>query len=114
MGMFTDFVRFMGSVLLGRKDASRAYAEALGMSERYVRWGTERGDIRDFMSALEQLDLCRDSDAPKSEFVVRKYTAMLNATSGILGGLIRKHKERVSEAGASQGKLSKELSALEG
>ncbi len=114
MGMFTDFVRFMGSVLLGQKDASQAYAEALAMAERYVRWGTERGDIRDFRSAMDQLDLCRDADAPKSEFVVRKYAGLVNATSGILAGLIRKHKERVSEAGASQGKLSHELSALEG
>jgi len=54
MGIVGDFFSFVGSMLLGKKTSSNEFLEALTMAERYMRWGSERGDLRDFQSAFDQ------------------------------------------------------------
>ncbi|MCX7935953.1 MAG: hypothetical protein N3A66_11925, partial [Planctomycetota bacterium] len=60
MGLFSDFFRFVASLMLGKQDAARTFFEPLIMAERYLRWGAQRQDMRDFRRALEYLGTVRD------------------------------------------------------
>jgi len=114
MGVLNDFFRFVSAVLLGRKDSGKAFRDAVGMAERYVRWGSERRDIRDYMGALDQLDHCDDGDAPKADFLVRKYMVLCNATVGAVELMVAKHRETVKNISKSRGDLERERQAVDG
>lgn len=113
MGLFSEFMQFFTSVLLGKKDASQSFLQPLTMGERYLRWGNERNDMRDYRGALTQLDLCNDEDAPKPDMLVRKYTAILGATVGAVELMIRNHKEHIETLGQSAEHLAEELKSTE-
>ncbi len=112
MGLLSEFFQFMSSVVLGRKYASQEFREALSMGERYIRWGNERGDIRDYASAMEQLDRCNDEDAPRAEFVVRKYNALLTAVSSTFEYRLKKYKELCAKLDAANMGMRREQETL--
>ncbi len=96
MGLVQDFVRFVSGFLLGKKDATRAYLEAISMGDRYLRWASERRDIRDYYQALEQFELCSDEDAPKAEMLMRKYNGLCDCTIGAVQLLIEKYRQNIA------------------
>lgn len=114
MGIVSDFFKFFTSVMLGSKDSNKAFLEPLNMAERYVRWGEERHDLRDFIAAFNQLDLCRDEDAPKADLLLRKYMAMTNAVGGAVVLMIGSHKNKLKGLQDGHQTLVKEKATVEG
>lgn len=92
MSMLKDFVKFVSAVLTGQQQSSTRFLEQLASAERYIRWGEEREDLRDYTTALNLLDECKDEDAPKPELLSRKYNAICNAAVGAIGLMIRRHR----------------------
>lgn len=112
MSLFGDFVHFLSSLALGKKDASQSFLEPLTMAERYLRWGQERGDIRDYMSSLTQLDLADDENAPKAEMIVRKYSLYQEATVGAIQVMLKKHRELAGQAKETHSELLADQQSL--
>ncbi len=112
MGLLADFAQFLGSVIFGRRDTLEAFLEPLNMAQRYVRWGEERGDLRDFMSALNCLDQANDEEAPKPSMLVRKYTCYCDATVGAIQLMLSKHRETMASADAAYMELMQEQKKL--
>ncbi|MBN2713847.1 MAG: hypothetical protein JXR97_15625 [Planctomycetes bacterium] len=84
MSIFGDFLKFIGSVVMGNQGASQKFLEPLSMAERYLRWGEERKDLRDFNSALSNLEQANDEDAPKPDLILKKYNIYCEATVGAI------------------------------
>lgn len=112
MGLFGDFFHFISSLALGQKDSSQAFLEPLTMADRYLRWGEERGDLRDYTACLTQLNQINDEDAPKADLVIRKYNLYCNATLGAVRLIMQQHKELESSARSSRNELAKEQKQL--
>jgi chromosome segregation ATPase len=93
MGILADIIRFISVAILGINDSSKVFAEALEMSERYLRWGQERKDIRDFLAALQHIEKCHDDEAPKADLLLRKYSVILESTIGLMSLNINKYRE---------------------
>ncbi|MFW5856444.1 MAG: hypothetical protein ACOCX4_01085 [Planctomycetota bacterium] len=98
MGLISDFLRFLGVVFLGMRDRSHAFGEDLEMAERYARWGSERGDIRDYQAALKHCERCNDEDTPKNDLLLRKYATLFEILLGIIQHTIRLYRERDAQA----------------
>lgn len=82
MGALSDLISIVSRMFLGGASNSKAFTEALMMSERYLGWGQERKDMRDFLSALSYCEKCSDQDAPKDEFLERKYSCLNDTLVG--------------------------------
>ena len=93
MSLTGDFFRYFFAVVGGRRDPLHAYLEPLTMAERYLRWGREQGDPRDFRAGLEHLSLCSDSDAPIPNLVLRKYTLLSDLASGGVEQLLGRYED---------------------
>lgn len=104
-----DFLRFLAAVVLGQKDAARAFIESLDMADRYIRWGVERGDLRDFESAFRELDGCRDEAASSVDLIRRKYRVYARATDGFADLRIKMFRARIEDALAALRELQGEL-----
>lgn len=97
MGLVDDFISFLSSVILGGKHASAVFLEALDKAERYTRWGEQRGDIRDYETAVEALELCEDENAPSFEMRLRKYRLFANAVTGAVKSMANKLRQETSK-----------------
>lgn len=93
MGFLSDFFRFVAAVMLGKQDSSRTFFEPLIMAERYLRWGAQRQDVRDFRRAMEYLDNVRDDEAPKPDTLLRKYLCQVDITEGLIRLLIAQYNQ---------------------
>jgi len=106
MGFFDDMLRFISVMILGMEDRTKAFRQEMEMGERYIRWGEERGDLRDFESALHHLEICRNEDAGRPDLILRKQAALLQA----LVGLMRVQVERLR---AQEAQMRSEVTELE-
>lgn len=108
LGLLSDFLRFLVAVVLGQKDSARVFIEALDMADRYTRWGSERGDLRDVQSALRELDGCRDEAAPSKELLARKYRVHARVIEVYADIRIRMFQAGIAEALAARKELEGE------
>lgn len=63
------------------------------MAERYLRWGIENGDLRDFRASLDQLHLANDRDAPMVNLVLRKYNCLSDVAMSAVESLLHQHQK---------------------
>jgi chromosome segregation ATPase len=112
MGLFGDFFRFFTSTLIGGQDPSKKFMEGITMGERYLRWGEERGDGRDFQAAIKHLEAANDANAPKPEMVLRKYELLADAALGQVQVLMKGHRDLVSKATKSKNELAADQQTL--
>ncbi len=108
MSMLKDFVKFFGAMLAGQQNASAKFLESLSSSERYIRWGDEREDQRDFITALGMAESCNDADAPKAEVLPRKYNAMCNSAIGAIRLMIKRHQSNTQNIMEAKRQLQNE------
>lgn len=112
MDILRDLIRFLGVILFGMRDTTKVFAENLEMAERYVRWGGERKDMRDYYSAIKHCDACHDEDAPKPDQVLRKYTALFDSLLGVLELNIERYREANDTAQSKRSQKHEEIDAV--
>jgi hypothetical protein len=98
MTIFGDILRFFGVVLGVLPDNTKAFSENLEMAERYVRWGDERHDVRDYLAAAKHCENCRDEDTPKVDLLLRKYSTLYSALLGIMRVNVEKFRTASKKA----------------
>lgn len=109
MNMIREFFNYFFSVIMGRPDSLTAFLEPLTMGERYLRWGMETRDIRDFRSALDHLHLCHDRDAPMASLLIRKYNCICDVTTAAIETLLMKHTKVIDDALKTENSYREEL-----
>ncbi len=112
MNMLREFFNYFISVMMGRRDSLTAFLEPLTMGERYLRWGTETRDIRDFRSAMDHLHLCHDRDAPMASLLIRKYNCIGDITSAAIETLLMRHNKVIEDAVKTENNYREELELL--
>lgn len=98
MKMLREFFNYFISVLMGRRDSLTSFLEPLLMGERYMRWGMETRDIRDFRSAMDHLHLCHDRDAPMANLLLRKYNCIGEVSVAAVDTLLMRHQKVIEDA----------------
>ena len=112
MSMIREFCNYFASVMMGRRDSLTAFIEPLTMGERYLRWGLESRDVRDFRSAMDHLHLCHDRDAPMASLLIRKYNCISEVTNAAVEALLNKHQKVIDEAFKTENKYRDELELI--
>lgn len=112
MNMLREFFDYFISVLMGRRDSLTAFLEPLTMGERYLRWGMESRDIRDFRSAMDHLHLCHDRDAPMASLLIRKYNCIGEITTAAIETLLTKHQRVIEDAMKTEDSYREELDII--
>ncbi len=112
MNMLREFFNYFISVMMGRRDSLTAFLEPLTMGERYLRWGMETRDIRDFRAALDHLHLCHDRDAPMASLLIRKYNCIGDITTAAIETLLMRHTKVIDEAVKTETNYQEELETL--
>lgn len=113
MGFVGDFLRFLASVILGLEDRSETYREALMMAERYMHWGEQRADMRDFLTAHSQLQRCQDETVSAPELILRKNTLLCDIIAKTIDLLVLKYKEKVEALAKGEKDRNDEIAAVE-
>ncbi|MCC8189025.1 MAG: hypothetical protein LIP77_00090 [Planctomycetes bacterium] len=113
MNMLREFFTYFFSVIMGRRDSLTAFLESLTMGERYLRWGMESRDIRDFRAAADHLHLCRDRDAPMASLLVRKYNCLGDITTAAVETLLMRHQKVVDDAAKTETGYRTEMEYLQ-
>ena len=96
--MLGEFLRYFWAVVSGRRDPLVTFLEPLTMGERYLRWGSEKGDLRDFRTGLDQLRLCPDAYAPMTSLILRKYACVGDLCGTALDRLAIRHQRIAATA----------------
>lgn len=112
MSMIREFFNYFFSVLMGRRDSLTAFLDPLTMGERYLRWGMETRDIRDFRSALDRLHLCHDRDAPMASLLIRKYNCIGDVTTSAIETLLMRHTKVIEDAVKTENSYREELDEI--
>ena len=110
--MLREFFHYFALVVQGKRDPLTGFVEPLTMAERYLRWGRENGDIRDYRCAVDQLSLCVDRDAPLASLVLRKYACLAEAVTAAVDLLERRHRKVLDQAAKNESDLHAEKEAL--
>ncbi|MDR1744929.1 MAG: hypothetical protein LBS30_04160 [Planctomycetota bacterium] len=109
MNMLREFFNYFISVMMGRRDSLTAFLEPLTMGERYLRWGLETRDIRDFRSAMDHLHLCHDRDAPMASLLIRKYNCIGDITTAAIETLLMRHNRVIEDSIKAENNYRDEL-----
>ncbi|MCD8350772.1 MAG: hypothetical protein LUC93_09200 [Planctomycetaceae bacterium] len=112
MNMLREFFNYFISVMMGRRDSLTAFLEPLTMGERYLRWGLETRDIRDFRSALDHLHLCHDRDAPMASLLIRKYACIGDIATAAVETLLMRHQKVIEDAVKTENGYREELETV--
>lgn len=112
MNMLKEFFNYFISVLMGRRDSLTAFTEPLTMGERYLRWGMESRDIRDFRSAMDHLHLCHDRDAPMASLLIRKYNCIGEITTAAIETLLMAHQRIIESSMKTEDSYREELEII--
>ena len=112
MNMLREFFNYFISVMMGRRDSLTAFLEPLTMGERYLRWGMETRDIRDFRSAMDHLHLCHDRDAPMASLLIRKYNCIGDVTTAAVETLLMRHQKVIDSAARTENSYREELDSI--
>ena len=113
MNMLREFFNYFISVMMGRRDSLTAFLEPLTMGERYLRWGMETRDIRDFRSAMDHLHLCHDRDAPMASLLIRKYNCIGDITTAAIETLLMRHQRVIDDAVKTENNYREELLSIQ-
>ena len=111
MGLLNDVIQFVTVAILGMKDSSKVYAENVESAERYLRWGQEKSDARDFLSALQHAEKASDENAPKQELLVRKYTVLFEAIASLIRLSILKYQHAAEKVSGQKKSAVEEVEA---
>ncbi len=98
MNMLREFFKYFYDVLMGRRDSLTSFLEPLTMGERYLRWGVETRDIRDFRAAMDHLHLCHDRDAPMASLLIRKYACIGDVATAAVETFLMRHKRVIEDS----------------
>ncbi len=109
MNMLREFFNYFLSVMLGRRDSLTAFLEPLTMGERYLRWGMETRDIRDFRAAMDHMHLCHDRDAPMASLLIRKYNCIGDITAAAIETLLMNHQRVIEDSVKTENNYREEL-----
>ena len=112
MNMLREFFNYFVSVMMGRRDSLTAFLEPLTMGERYLRWGLETRDIRDFRSAMDHLHLCHDRDAPMASLLIRKYNCIGDITTAAVETLLMRHNQVIEDSVKAENNYRDELELI--
>ncbi len=112
MNMIREFFNYFFSVIMGRRDTLTSFLEPLTMGERYLRWGMETRDIRDFRAALDHLHLCHDRDAPMASLLIRKYNCIGDVATAGVETLLMRHMKVIEEAIKNENEYREELDSI--
>lgn len=112
MNMFGEFFSYFLSVIMGKRDSLTAFLEPLTMGERYLHWGTESNDLRDYRSALDHLHLCHDRDAPMASLLIRKYNCISGVCGAAVETLMRNHNKVIDDAVKTENSYREEMDSL--
>ncbi|MDR2390775.1 MAG: hypothetical protein LBE84_03735 [Planctomycetota bacterium] len=112
MNMLREFCNYFVSVMLGRRDSLTAFLEPLTMGERYLRWGLETKDIRDFRSAMDYLHLCYDRDAPMASLLIRKYSCIADVGAAAVESLLNRHQRVIDNSIKTENTYRDELGTI--
>ncbi len=111
MNMLREFFDYFFAVLMGRRNSLTAFLEPLGMGERYLRWGMETRDIRDFRVAMDHLHLCHDRDAPMASLLIRKYTCIGEVATAAIETFLMRHRRVIEDSVKTEMRYHEELVA---
>lgn len=118
MGILKDILQFVTVAILGMKDSGKVFTEYVEMGERYLRWGQERNDARDYLAALQNAEKALDENAPKKELLVRKYTVLIESMVGLIRLSTFHYKEALQTVSnrrqASKDEIEATKNSLEG
>ncbi len=109
MNMLREFFNYFFSVMMGRRDSLTAFLEPLTMGERYLRWGMETRDIRDFRAAMDHMHLCHDRDAPMASLLIRKYSCIGDITTAAIETLLMRHQRVIEDSVKTENNFREEL-----
>ena len=112
MNMLREFFNYFISVMMGRRDSLTAFLEPLTMGERYLRWGMETRDVRDFRAAMDYMHLCHDRDAPMASLLIRKYNCIGDITSAAIETLLMKHQRVIEDSVKTENNFREELDII--
>lgn len=112
MNMLKEFFNYFLSVMMGRRDSLTSFLEPLTMGERYLRWGMDTKDLRDYRSALDHLHLCHDRDAPMASLLIRKYNCIGDVAGAAIETLLSRHQHVVEDAVKTENSYREELESL--
>lgn len=112
MNMLREFFNYFISVMMGRRDSLTAFLDPLTMGERYLRWGMETRDIRDFRTALDHLHLCHDRDAPMASLLIRKYNCIGDIATAAIETLLMRHQKVIDDAVKTENNYREELDLI--
>ncbi len=107
--MLREFFNYFISVMMGRRDSLTAFLEPLTMGERYLRWGMETRDIRDFRAAMDHMHLCHDRDAPMASLLIRKYNCIGDITTAAIETLLMRHQRVIEDSVKAENNFREEL-----
>lgn len=114
MGMFGEFFRYALGLASGKGDRLSGFIDPLTMAERYLAWGRQNGDLRDYQAGLEQLRLCQDGDAPLPVLIIRKYTCLLDLARAGVDMLLSRYENGLREEERREQELRQERDGLRG
>ncbi len=109
VNMLREFFNYFLSVMMGRRDSLTAFLEPLTMGERYLRWGMETRDIRDFRAAMDHMHLCHDRDAPMASLLIRKYNCIGDITTAAVETLLMRHQRVIEDSVKAENNFREEL-----
>ena len=112
MNMLREFFNYFISVMMGRRDSLTAFLEPLTMGERYLRWGMETRDIRDFRAAMDHMHLCHDRDAPMASLLIRKYNCIGDITTAAIETLLMRHQRVIEDSVKTENSFREELEII--
>lgn len=114
MKMLREFFNYFISVIMGRRDTLTSFLEPLTMGERYMRWGAETRDIRDFRSAMDHLHLCHDRDAPMANLLLRKYNCIGEVSVSAVDTLLMRHQKVIEDALKTEAGYREDVESITG
>ncbi len=112
MNMLREFFNYFLAVLMGRRDSLTDFLEPLTMGERYLRWGMETRDIRDFRAAMDYLHLCHDRDAPMASLLIRKYICIGDVATAAVETFLMQHQRVIEDSIKTENNYREELDSV--
>ncbi len=112
MNMLREFFNYFFAVLMGRRDSLTNFLEPLTMGERYLRWGMETRDVRDFRAGMDYLHICHDRDAPMASLLIRKYTCIGELAAAAIETFLMRHKRVIEDSVKTENGYREELEEI--
>ena len=113
MGLFGDVIHFFSSLVTNKKTNSESFLSALQSADRYIRWGMDRKNKRDFEKAIDILKEAQDKKASGVELIERKYAIYLQAINQLANMLAAKCETDIQKINQDEQLLQQMISQTE-